>query len=169
MIMKNTHYIILICSLLLAGCSSQKKLETTAPFTLGEVYAQKWMVEDNLKDSGYEVIIPIMSLDENEAVIQNLYHQGKMVDLRIELRDTGMIALAEYSKEDLLKKDMLVPEATSKKKKKKEAQKMELFPFRLLETEAVLSYLQNNKVKYVKLSGIRQNPMVVYPNLKARK
>lgn len=166
--MKNAPYILLICSFLLLGCSSQKKLETAAPFTLGEVYAQKWMVEDNRKDSGYEVIIPIMRLDEKEAVIQNLYHQGKMVELSIELRDTGMIALAEYSKEDVLKKDMLVPKAT-KKKKGKNAEKMEVFPFKLLETEAVLSYLQNDKVKYVKLSGIRQNPTVVYPNMKARK
>lgn len=168
MTMKNARYVILISGLLIVGCSSQKKLETKAPFTLGEVYAQQWIVEENLKDSGYEVVIPIMSLDENEAVIQNLYHKGKMVDLQIELRDTGMIALAEYSKEDLLKKDILVPEQV-KKGRKKGAKKMELFPFELQETEAVLSYLQNDKVKYVKLAGIRQNPVVVYPTLKARK
>ena len=79
MIMKNALFVALIC--LILCCSSQKKLETTAPFSLGEVYAQKWMVEENLKDSGYEVIIPIMSLDENEAVLQNLYHKGKLVNL----------------------------------------------------------------------------------------
>ncbi len=166
--MKNTCYFILFCLLLLAGCSSQKKLETSVPFSLGEIYAQKWMVEDNFKESGYEVIIPIMSLDENEAIIQNLYHRGKMVDLRIELRETGMVALAEYSKEDLLKKDILVPEPM-RKKKSKNSKKMELFPFELQETEAVLSYLQNDKVKYVKLAGIRQNPVMLYPSLKARK
>jgi len=168
MIMTGTRYLILICSLLLVGCSSQKQLETSAPFTLGEVYGQKWMVENNLKNSGYEVIIPIMSLDEKEAVLQNLYHKGKMVNLSIELREEGMIALAEYSKEDLLKKDILVPE-TSKKKRKKNTEKMELFPFELQETEAVLSYLQKDKIKYLKLSGIRQNPTVVYSSLKARK
>ncbi|MFS4492800.1 hypothetical protein [Maribacter sp. 2308TA10-17] len=166
--MKNAFYLLLICGLVFAGCSSQKKLETTAPFNLGEVYAQKWLIEDNLKDSGYEVIIPIMSLDENEAVLQNLYHKGKMVDLSMELRDGGIIALAEYTKEDLLKKAILVPE-NFKKRSKKNSKKRELFPFELQETEAVLSYLQNDKVKYVKLSGIRQNPTVVYPSLKARK
>lgn len=166
--MKNVCSCILISLLLLVGCSSQKKLEIAAPFSLGEVYGQKWMIEDNLKDSGYEVIIPIMSLDENEAVLQNLYHKGKMVNLSIELRDEAIIAIAEYTKEDLLKKDMLVPES-SKKKRRKDSEKMELFPFELLETEAVLSYLQKDKVKYVKLTGIRQNPVVVYSSLKARK
>ena len=163
MIMKNALFVALIC--LILCCSSQKKLETTAPFSLGEVYAQKWMVEENLKDSGYEVIIPIMSLDENEAVLQNLYHKGKMVNLSIKLTDKGTVALAEYNKEDVLQKDMLVLD-TSKKRQKKNSQKMELFPFELKETEAVLSYLQNDKIKYVKLLGIRQNPIVVYPSLK---
>lgn len=163
MIMKNALFVALIC--LILSCSSQKKLETTAPFSLGEVYAQKWMVEENLKDSGYEVIIPIMSLDENEAVLQNLYHKGKMVNLSIKLTDKGTVALAEYNKEDVLQKDMLVLD-TSKKRQKKNSQKMELFPFELKETEAVLSYLQNDKIKYVKLLGIRQNPIVVYPSLK---
>lgn len=167
--MKNANYSVLVFLLLLVGCSSLKKLETSAPFTLGEVYAQKWMVQDNLKDSGYEVVIPIMSLDENEAVLQNLYHKGKMVDLSIELRDIGMIALAEYNKEDLLTKDFLVPDTSKKRKKKATKTQMEIFPFELQETEAVLSYLQNDKVKYVKLAGIRQNPAVVYPSLKARK
>lgn len=168
MIMKNRHYLVLICSLLLVSCSSQKKLETSAPFTLGEVYAQKWIVEDGSKDSGYDVVIPIMSLDEDEAILQNLYHKNKMVNLSMELREVGMIAIAEYSKEDILKKDILVPEP-SEKNSGKDDNKMELFPFELQETEAVLSYLQNDKIKYVKLSGIRQNPIVVYPSTKARK
>lgn len=163
MIMKNAPYLILICSLLLVGCSSQKKLETSAPFTLGEVYAQNWIVEDGSKDSGYDVVIPIMSLEQDEAILQNLYHKNKMVDLSMELREVGMIAIAEYSKEDIL-----VPEP-SEKNSGKDDNKMELFPFELQETEAVLSYLQNDKIKYVKLSGIRQNPIVVYPSKKARK
>jgi len=108
MIMKNAYYFILILSLLLAGCSSQKKLEATAPFILGEVYAQKWIVENAAKDSGYEVVIPLMSLDEHDAVLQNLYHKRKMVRLSIEIRKIGMIALAEYSKEDVLKRTFWV-------------------------------------------------------------
>ena len=166
--MKKTKYLIFSLGLLLVACSSQKKLETSTPFTLGEVYAQKWIVENSTKDSGYEVVIPIMSLDENEAVLQNLYHKGKMVDISIELRESGMIALAEYTKEELLKKDILVPES-DKGKRKKNSKKMELFPFELQDTEAVLSYLQKDKVRYIKLTGIRQNPVVAYESLKAKK
>ena len=160
--------LLAICTLLLAACSTQKKLETAVPFSLGEVYGQKWRVENATNDSGYEVIIPIIRLDEKEAVLQNLYHKGKMVELAIELRAIGTIAIAAYSKKDLLKKEFLVPH-TSIKKRRKNAKKMELFPFELRETEAVLSYLQNDKVKYVKLTGIRQNPIAVYPSMKARK
>jgi hypothetical protein len=168
MIMKNANYLALICLILVVSCSSQKKLETAAPFTLGEVYAQKWIVEDTSKDLGYDVIIPIMSLDENIAVLQNLYHKDKMVHLAMELREDGMIAIAAYSKEDMLQKDLLVTES-SQNNDAKDNSKMEPFPFELKDTEAVLSYLQKDKIKYLKLSGIRQNPVVVYSSKKARK
>ncbi len=50
--MKSSIYILVLWAIVLSSCSSQKKLETIAPFTLGEVYAQKWIVKDSLKGGG---------------------------------------------------------------------------------------------------------------------
>jgi len=36
------------------------------------------------------------------------------------------------------------------------------------EAEAVLSYMQKDKVRYIKINGIRQNPAVAFPSLVAK-
>ncbi len=163
--MKSSIYVLLIWAIVLSSCSSQKKLEATAPFTLGEVYAQKWTVEDKPEHGGYEVIISILSLDQEDAVLQNLYHKGRMTKLSIELREMGTVALAAYAREELVEKDTVLAVDSSKKTSKNDNG---LFPFELTDTEATLSYLHKEKVKYVKLNGIRQNPVKVYPSLEAR-
>jgi len=151
--MKNGIVLILL-GFVVYGCSVKKNLETTAPFKLGEPFGQKWLVEDISKKQGYDVIIPILSLDEDDAVLHNLYHRGKMANVEIEMREIGMVAVAEFP----AKKDSEELKLASG----------EAFPFLLGEAEAVLSYLNNDKVRYIKINGIRQNPTVSFPSLVAK-
>lgn len=146
----NKHiYFPILAAILLSGCSVKKKLEISAPFTLGETFAQEWLTEEIPTKSGYDVIIAIVSLDEDEAVLHNLYHQGMMTDINIEMREIGMVAVAEFPAKDQVQTTGQLNE--------------EPFPFELRETEAVLSYVRKDKVRYIKINGIRQNPVVTYP------
>lgn len=148
--MKN-GIIWILFGLMAYSCAVKKNLETNAPFELGEPFGQKWLVENNPKKEGYDVIIPIISLDEDEAVLHNLYHRGEMINVEIEMRETGMVAVAEFpSKENRIELKQVNEEP---------------FPFLLSEAEAVLSYLHNDKVRYIKINGIRQNPVMAYPTL----
>lgn len=157
--MKKRTIILLIAILVLGSCSSVKKLEVSAPFTLGETYAQKWMLKDKPEVTGYEVIIPILSLDKDEAILKNLYHKGKMRSLEIRLTEAGNVAIAEFGREAVEKDTLsIVPTETYE----------EPFPFELTETQAVISYVNNEKVKYYKINGIQQHPKVSYPTLVAK-
>ena len=142
--------------LVLWGCSSVKKLEATAPFDLGEPYAQKWVIAEEPKKMGYEVVIPLLSLDTEMAVLKNLYHKGKMTSLEIKLTEMGNVAVAEYNSENsgIITSGALPTETDE-----------EPFPFDLTETQAVISYVNNEKVKYYLINGIRQNLPVTYPTL----
>lgn len=151
--MKNGIVLILL-GLIVFGCSIKKNLETSAPFKLGEPFGQRWLVEDTSKKEGYDVIIPILSLDEDDAMLHNLYHRGEMSNVEIEMREIGMVAVAQFpSLKNLAKEKHTVDEP---------------FPFVLGEAEAVLSYLHNDKVRYIKINGIRQNPTVAFPSLVAK-
>lgn len=152
-LMKNGIILILL-GLIAQGCAVKKNLETIAPFELGEPFGQKWLVEDNLQKEGYDVIIPIISLDKDDAILHNLYHRGKMSSVEIEMREIGMVAVAEFPEEVIQEKE--------------DQKDVEPFPFLLGEAEAVLSYMQKDKVRYIKINGIRQNPTVAFPSLVAK-
>ena len=153
--MKKYAYAIFISLLFFVGCSVKKNLEISAPFSLGEAYGQGWFTEKNPRKTGYDVIIPIISLDEDDAVLHNLYHLGQMADIKIEMREIGMVAVAEFPSKD----------------KSEEPGQLngEPYPFLLTEAEAVLSYLHKDKVRYIKINGIRQNLPVSYPNLLSKR
>lgn len=148
------RWIVIALGLVTFGCSVKKNLETSAPFKLGEPFGQKWLVEDISKKQGYDVIIPILSLDEDDAVLHNLYHRGEMATIEIEMREIGMVAVAEF------------PFLETAEEPKPSGD--ETFPFLLGEAEAVLSYMQKDKVRYIKINGIRQNPAVAFPSLVAK-
>lgn len=158
--MKKRIIFLILPIFVLYNCSSTKKLETTAPFTLGETYAQKWKVENDPSEHGYEVIIPIVSLNNDDAVLKNLYHKGKMTALEMRLTEMGNVAIAEYGADKALN----TPDNGDLTKIDKKP-----FPFVLTETQAVISYVNNEKVKYYKINGIRQNMTVSYATALAKK
>lgn len=158
--MKKKSTVLLLYIFIFWSCSSIKKLETTAPFTLGETYAQKWAIENEPEKTGYEVVIPLLSLDNDKAVLKNLYHKGKMTSLEIRLTELGTVAIAEFGPDSIEKELADVnPAATDK----------EPFPFALTETQAVISYVSNKKVKYYKINGIRRNLPISYPTADVKK
>lgn len=145
--------LVYICVIVLGcACSSIKKLEATAPFSLGEPYAQKWQVEEEPFEKGYEVVIPIISLETEKAEIKNLYHHGMRTPLSIELTSEGNVMVAEYQ-------NAFPSVATNEE---------EEFPFELKDTQAVISYVSNDKVRYYQINGIRQNLVKNYPSTEAK-
>jgi len=151
--MKRRSSILIVFILVFWSCSSVKKLEATAPFDLGEPYAQKWVVAEVPKKSGYEVVIPVLSLDNEKAILKNLYHKGKMTRLEIKLTEKGNVAVAEYGSEtkENDRAGMLPTQVDEGP-----------FPFDLTETQAVISFVNNEKVKYYLINGIRQHLPITY-------
>ncbi len=160
-----------ICGLItvvfiLSGCASKKESKTELPFRLGQVYAQRWIVEENLEEVGYDVIIPIRSLDTKRATLQKLYHRGKVIDVKIELRKIGAIAVAEYPMGILQETTTAMVEAPPN-----DGQSIfddSLLPFKITDSQAVLTYLEGGEVKYFKIEDVRQNPIMSYPSLSSR-
>ncbi|MDB2606432.1 hypothetical protein N9Y48_01500 [Zobellia sp.] len=122
-------------------------METIAPFSLGESYAQKWSIENDANTVGYELVVSVLSLENETAELKNVYYQGKMAPISIEITNKGIIGVVEFGE---------VQEST------------EDFPFNLTETQAVISYVQKDKVRYYQINGIRQNLPVSYPTLKEK-
>ncbi|MGB6153380.1 MAG: hypothetical protein WBG48_15480 [Pricia sp.] len=163
--MKSFIYPLLI-TVLLISCGSKKSLETTAPFSLGETYAQQWNIRDRPAAGGYEVVITILSLTEEKAALKNLYHLGKMAPVSIELRNIGTVAVAEFGPVSTTKST--AADTTSANTKIDKNTEKEVFPFELTETQAVISYVEKKKVRYYKIDGIQRNLPITCPNQSAK-
>ncbi|WP_155599009.1 hypothetical protein [Zobellia amurskyensis] len=142
--MKRYIYIFGLSLVMLVGCASKKKLETIAPFNLGEAYGQQWSVDQLSDAKGYELVVSVLSLENDKADLKNVYHKGKMAPISIQLTDKGIIGIAEFGGG---------------------VESPEEFPFSLTETQAVISYVHKEKVKYYQINGIQQNLPVSYSSL----
>ena len=164
--MKKSMYIALSCIICLYSCASQKKLELSTPFTLGSSSCQEWVGGKEESGKGQLLKIAISELTGEEVAFQNIYFRGQMAKVSMEMEDNGMIATAKFF--DQKKPDIIMhADATKEVGNQPPRQKTEeenKFPFKLSETEAVLSYLENDKVKYVKIVGIIEKPSRIYPS-----
>lgn len=161
--MKRPIYGLITVVFILFGCASKKELKTELPFRLGQVYAQRWIIEENPEEIGYDVIIPIRSLNTRRATLQKLYHRGKAINVKIELRKIGAVAIAEYP---------IHKTATSIGDSPPNGNEgifdESLLPFKITRTQAVLTYLEDGEIKYFKIESIRQNPIMSYSSLSLR-
>lgn len=148
-------YILLCCTVAFYGCSSQKKLETSTPFVLGTASCQKWTegLEDGV--SGKIVKITVRELTGKDVGFLSIYFRGSMAPVVMEMEDQGMMATAKFqnAKPDIIMHADSMREVGNQPPKRATRDGTE-FPFDLRETEAVLSYMENEKVKYVKVVGI---------------
>ncbi len=148
----------------LSGCASQKKLETSTPFTIGPAICQEWVAGKEESGSGEVIKITINEMAAEKVELQNIYFRGSMAKVIMEMEDKGMTASARFEKH---KPDMIMHADSTKevgnqppKLKSKDGKE---FPFELQRDEAVLSYLEDDKVKYVKITGIVDKPARIYP------
>ncbi|HMB62789.1 MAG TPA: hypothetical protein VKN36_06935 [Eudoraea sp.] len=153
--MKWIIYILVCCTVAFYGCSSQKKLETSTPFVLGNASCQKWTGGREDKDPGEIVKITVRELTGMDVSFLNIYFRGSMAPVVMEMDDQGMMATAKFEtrKPDIIMHADSLREVGNQPPKRATRDGTE-FPFDLRETEAVLSYMENEKVKYVKVVGI---------------
>ena len=165
--MKNSIYGVIILVLGFTSCASQKKLVTEPPFVLGTATVQEWLGGKEESGSGQIVKIEVAQMNGEGIVLQNLYFRGKMVPVRMELEEGVTFAMCELKKLAANKPDIKM-HAESKKEVGNQPPKLskkgkEVFPFELKANEAVLSYLEDDKVKYYKLTGIKEKNARIYP------
>ncbi|MGS0525696.1 hypothetical protein ACU8V7_11365 [Zobellia nedashkovskayae] len=87
-------------------------------------------------------------MENDKADLKNLYHKGKMAPITIELTDKGIMGIVEFGEA---------------------VESPEEFPFDLTDTQAVISYVHKEKVKYYRINGIQQNLPVSYSSLREKK
>lgn len=163
--MRKSIYILSILSLGLFSCSSQKKLQKETPFQLGSASCQHWAGGKEESGTGLILKIPIMAIEEGDVAMQNVYFRGKMTKLNLEIQEGKTYAIAKFEEPSMEKPDIIMhadpkQEVGNRPPKMKDAEID--FPFELADDEAVISYMEKEKLKYAKISGIKEKAPLIY-------
>lgn len=163
--MKTIKYITSLLLMLIlmtsfSQCSTAQKLQAKAPIEFGEVYAQKWVAGIKEGGSGINVFIPV---NDNSIPLDSIFFRGKKVKMEFKKGDT-IFYIGRFKTNANQQDDIILSSDMSEESKNRLPQPKEQIPFELKDDECVVSYRQNNKTLYYKISNIKMKQPLHYPS-----
>ncbi|ALM08412.1 hypothetical protein SB49_11765 [Sediminicola sp. YIK13] len=160
-----THILnVLILSIGLTSCSSQKKLQTEVPFEIGTATVQEWMGGKEESGTGYLVSVSVLNITK-DVRFQEMFYHGQVVQVTTESHGHGLMVKGNFTLAP--QKPDIIMHADPRKEVGNQPPSMQKgytkdLPFDLEPQEAVLSYMIKNRVKYVKISGMKEKAPLIY-------
>ena len=134
-------YFLLFC-LCLTSCTSQKKLLVEPSFDIGKASCQEYVSGREESGSGTELRIPVTLIENSDIKMNHVYFRGKQVDAIVNTVNGENVIVVR------------IPNTASKSP--------EAIDLNLGKDEAVVSYSENGKLKYAKVSDIKQKQPQIY-------
>lgn len=164
--MKNLYLATILLIMGLSGCSSQKKIEAKAPFTVENATCESFVGGREESGSGFVVKMPITAEANTDISYQKIYFRGHILSLQ-EVSDQGDIVLeGVYHREDAAKPDIIM-HADPKKEVGNQPPKLKSekkdFPFSLNPDQAIVEYTQGGDTKYFMIEGIKDKSQRILP------
>jgi len=156
-----------VLTLSFAQCTSTKKtMEITKTIELtkesiSEVYYQKWVAGVRGGGSGTDLYISKSAVDNKQLI--TAYFMNKVVDFDVTTKESSMYIARFKGAANQIYDTNMESEAINEYGNKAPVEKTQ-FPFKLSTNEAVVSYLENNVLTYLKLTNIPKKESLAYPS-----
>jgi hypothetical protein len=134
-----------LVTLLFASCAGNKDLQGKAPANMGNAYYTS-------QGETITLYIPVSSIQTNRVSLDSVYFRNKKASL-VTSPDKPGVYMATF---EMGKPDMIMSSDPKEEYGNKMPQKMDKMDFELNDDEAVLIFTQNSKVKYYKLTGVKE-------------
>ncbi|MGB5404016.1 MAG: hypothetical protein WBN13_08575 [Robiginitalea sp.] len=157
--MRTSFHISLLFTVIgLMSCSSQRKIQTEAPFTVERPTVEYWV--GGREESGTQMRFQARwnPIDPSAITLDSLYFRGRVMKAESKETETGFLITATFienwPKSDIIMHADARQEVGNQPPKRLTSGKD--FPFDLGTDEAVLSYLEGNssKKRYYRISGV---------------
>lgn len=136
---------ITLAAVLFTSCAGNKELQEKAPANLGDVY---YTTQGEI----IHLYIPVNSIQTNRVNLTEVYFRNRKAMLTTS-EDMPGVYMATFQTG---KQDMIMSSDPQEEYGNKMPQKVEKMEFDLKEDEAILIFTQNSKVKYYKLTGVKE-------------
>lgn len=145
------------------GCSTVHTLQKEAPINFGEPYFQTWVAGIQGVGSGMTLFIPISTEMPSNIILDSVYFRGKITKLEL-IEDTSILYVGRFASTFIKKRDVVMSVDAEEEYGNGPLEFSEKFPFKLNDTECVVSFHQGNKLKYFKISFVKEIPTQNYPS-----
>lgn len=157
--------VIPIVMLNFSNCASTQNFEKSMPLTLGEVYYQDWVAGIKGGGSGVNIFIPF-SENPKGIILDSVYFKGKQA--KLELRNNNVF-IGRFKTTVNEKQDIIMSNEPYAEYGNKLPQAPQKTPFNLEEDECIVSYSDNDKVKYFKIENIIKRESKLYQSTPIKK
>ena len=150
--------ITLIVMINFSSCAGTYKLEKSVRLTIGEVYYQNWVAGVQGGGAGFNIFIPVSDNPKN-IMFDSVYFKGKKAKLEFS-NNTIFIGRFKTTKNRIREINMI---------NDSDDEFSEKTPFNLNDNECVVSYLDNDKIKYFKIENIIKKESILYQKTPSKK
>ncbi|WP_452225508.1 hypothetical protein [Lacinutrix chionoecetis] len=158
-----TVLFVAIFSLSAMQCSNSKKAVTTNEMKIEKnasieakgAYFQRWIAGQEAGGSGITLFFPNL-INKNNYTLKQVYFRGMIGEIQI-----GKASYFASLKSE--KKDLIMSNEENAEYGNTLPNNSEPFPFKLKDTQCVISYEDNNTIKYIQIDGIVEKESQYYP------
>ena len=134
-----------LATILFASCAGNKDLQEKAPADMGTAYF-------TTQGEIIKLYIPVTSIQTNRVSLTEVYFRNRKAALTSSADMPG-VYMATF---ETGKPDMIMSSDPKEEYGNKMPQKTDKLDFELKDDEAILIFTQNSKVKYYKLTGVKE-------------
>jgi hypothetical protein len=102
--------------------------------------------------------------DASEIIFDSLYFQEKITKVEVSQKEEFRQIIGYYSTSKRQKRDLIL-DADATKELENAVPNLAVFPFKLKENEAMLSYKKENKTLYFKIENIKKVQSIPFPSM----
>lgn len=142
-------------------CASTQKLEKEAPMQFDQVSSQKW-TGGQPGSSGLNIYIKASGDMKDNMQMDSVYFRGRAT--KLVLKEGQYVG----SFNDPVKPDIVMSSNVKEEAGNRPPTLLPKIPFELANDECVISYTQDGKKKYYKISQVKEKQPLIYPSAKPR-
>ena len=150
----------------MGGCSSQKKLDVNAPFSIEQPSCTPYAGGREASGSGFVLRLPISAMANSDITFEKVYFRGHILTPELLMEEKQQLLYCRYQRTPAEKPDIIMHADPMKEVgNQPPAEKVgtKEFPFELKAEEAVIAYRLEGKTKYTKISGIKDKTPDLLP------
>lgn len=150
------------------NCSSAQKLQKETPFTVDNCYFQKWVAGVKDGGSGSNLFIILKEEIPDHIKLDSVYFMEKVSKLQVQ-SDNPKIYVGRFKSEINQKRDVIMSNDPNAEYGNELPFKKQTIPFELGDNECVISYSENNQIKYFKIENVVEKQALYYPSAPPKK